>query len=195
MILGGLKHMKLLREPDRAPFLDVVVELLCGAYPADDLDLRFGLPFGEAGSEAAALLLAAKALLGGLAADLDGHAALATRLQAAGVEAAAADWLCARGAAAVLPRRAALRQAQTHAAAEAHHNYLTDFDWQLQYVLSSSTIARLREPLLVLLLRMQAPGGAPREQQLELTEGDLEAALSALDQASSALSAAARKGK
>ena len=69
------------------------------------------------------------------------------------------------------------------------------FGWQLQYVLSSSTIARLREPLLVLLLRMQAPGGAPREQQLELTEGDLEAALSALDQASSALSAASRKGK
>ena len=89
----------------------------------------------------------------------------------------------------MLPRQAALRRAQTHAAAQAHQNYLTDFDWQLQYVLSSSTIASLREPLVLLLLRMQAPGAAPAEQQVELSAQDLDAALSALDQASGALTA------
>ena len=80
-------------------------------------------------------------------------------------------------------RQAALRRAQAHAAAQAHQNYLTDFDWQLQYVLSSSTIASLREPLVLLLLRMQAPGAPSTEQQVELSAKDLDAALSALDQA------------
>ena len=77
----------------------------------------------------------------------------------------------------------------TRTAAQAHQNYLTDFDWQLQYVLSSSTIASLREPLVLLLLRMQAPGAPPTEQQVELSAKDLDAALSALDQASGALTA------
>ena len=189
MVLAGLNLIRLLRECDRASFLDVVVELLCGEYPAADLDARFGLPFAEAGSEAATLLVAAKALLGALSIDLDDHATLAARLQMVGVEAPLAEWLCSYGAAAVLPRQAALRRAQTHAAAQAHQNYLTDFDWQLQYVLSSSTIASLREPLVLLLLRMQAPGAPPAEQQVELGAKDLDAALSALDQASGALTA------
>ena len=189
MVLAGLSLIRLLRESDRGPFLDVVVELLCGEYPAADLDARFGLPFAEAGSEPATLLVAAKALLGALSIDLDGHATLAARLQTAGVEAPLADWLCSYGAAAVQPRQAALRRAQAHAAAQAHQNYLTDFDWQLQYVLSSSTIASLREPLVLLLLRMQAPGAPPTEQQVELSAKDLDAALSALDQASGALTA------
>ena len=189
MVLAGLSLIRLLRESDRGPFLDVVVELLCGEYPAADLDARFGLPFAEAGSEPATLLVAAKALLGALSIDLDGHATLAARLQTAGVEAPLADWLCSYGAAAVQPRQAALRRAQAHAAAQAHQNYLTDFDWQLQYVLSSSTIASLREPLVLLLLRMQAPGAPPTEQQVELSAKDLDAALSALDQASGAVTA------
>ena len=189
MVLAGLSLIRLLRESDRGPFLDVVVELLCGEYPAADLDARFSLPFAEAGSEPATLLVAAKALLGALSIDLDGHVTLAARLQTAGVEAPLADWLCSYGAAAVQPRQAALRRAQAHAAAQAHQNYLTDFDWQLQYVLSSSTIASLREPLVLLLLRMQAPGAPPTEQQVGLSAKDLDAALSALDQASGALTA------
>lgn len=190
MALGGLIKMKLLREADRAPFLDVVVDVLCGSFPSADLDARFSAAFGEEGSEAAQLLLGAKALLCGLAADPDDHAAVAASLQAAGIDAPAVQWLCARGAAAVLPRRDALRRAQRHAAAEAHHDYVHDFDWQLQYVLSSSTLASLREPLLLLLLRIrEAPGGLQREQQLELSEQDLDSALAALDQASSALTA------
>ena len=36
---------------------------------------------------------------------------------------------------------------------------------------------------------MQAPGAAPAEQQVELSAQDLDAALSALDQASGALTA------
>ena len=87
MVLAGLNLIRLLRECDRASFLDVVVELLCGEYPAADLDARFGLPFAEAGSEAATLLVAAKALLGALSIDLDDHATLAARLQMVGVEA------------------------------------------------------------------------------------------------------------
>ena len=84
MVLAGLSLIRLLRESDRGPFLDVVVELLCGEYPAADLDARFDLPFAEAGSEPATLLVAAKALLGALSIDLDGHATLAARLKTAG---------------------------------------------------------------------------------------------------------------
>ena len=60
----------------------------------------------------------------------------------------------------MLPRADALRRAQAAAVAAREASTLTDFDWQLQYVLSSSKLATVREPLLVLELRTRAAGAA-----------------------------------
>ena len=67
---------------------------------------------------------------------------------------------------------------------------LVDHDWELQYVLSSSTSARLNEPLLQLELRTCKPGASDvTTQLLELTESELDSVLEAFAKTSDALRA------
>ena len=65
---------------------------------------------------------------------------------------------------------------------------LVDHTWEVQYVLSSSTSARLNEPLLQLELTTCKPGTTePTTQLLELTEAELDTVLEAFASASDAL--------
>ena len=197
-LLSHLLKLKLLNDADRAPFLDAVAHSLCAAQPASELDARFGAPFSRSGGEAASLLLAARALLLRVASSAYAADGLDAELKAAGLEAGAAAWLREQAEAFVLPRADALRRAQAAAVAAREASTLTDFDWQLQYVLSSSKLATVREPLLVLELRTRAAGAAadaPADaaETVELSRDDLARALETLKEGADALHAARKK--
>ena len=59
----------------------------------------------------------------------------------------------------------------------------TIFGWQLNYVLGSSSISRVQQPLVAVQLaiaKVGSSGGEVRREALELTPGDLDATLAAL---------------
>ena len=132
-LLSHLLKLKLLADADRAPFLDA--SRTASARRSGGLDARFGAPFSRSGGEAASLLLAARALLLRVASGAYAADGLDAELKAAGLGAGAAAWLREQAEAFVLPRADALRRAQAAAVAAREASTLTDFDWQLQYVL------------------------------------------------------------
>ena len=159
---SSLVFLRLLEDDSRALFLPAVAEQLCAASPAADvadvlslsgvfhLNFRVGKP--------AALLHGAKMLLCRVASAAyvfqraDSAAGLHTDLVGAGLDYAAATWVCDAAEAAVLPVAADLRLAQSRVAACGANDCLQDFDWSLWHVFSSSTIAREHVPLVHLEL-------------------------------------------
>ena len=138
-LFAALRKLQLLEESEHEAFFAAVAEQLSLATPVADLEARFKLAFSEAGSEPAALLLAVRAVLNRVAARPyaeGGRASLAGDLVAAGLNQAAAEWICGAGETAALPRAADIRRTQAHAAAATSNSYLEDFDWQARRALA-----------------------------------------------------------
>lgn len=189
----ALKKLSLLDSDDaRAQFFPAVAEMLCAANAspattAAALSERFNVDFSGRHEPAAALLHASKVLLCRIASrahEAEGSsAALSADLAAAGLGAAAATWIVQSAEAACLPIAEELRVAQAHATSAISNDYLQDFDWQLNYVLGSSSISRVQQPLVAVQLAIAkagSSGGEVRQEALELTPGDLDATLAAL---------------
>lgn len=204
-----LELLRLLADDARAAFFAVVAQQLCAVPPllpaeaAQELTEGFGLDFAAPSGEPAELLLVTKLVLvraasrayqrhDGTAAVGEEGAALQSDLVAAGLAPAAAEWVREAAEAAVSPCAEELRVAQSHATAGLSHDYLSDLDWQVNYVLGSSELARVHAPLVQLQLRVrkaEGADGAPPEvtEHLELTPADLDATLDALANARTAL--------
>ena len=77
------------------------------------------------------------------------------------------------------------------------HDYLQDFDWQVNYVLSSSTLSHKPMPLMQLQLRIRKAGGECLEEtnRLELTSSDLDSTIATLAGAGNALRELASSAK
>ena len=200
--LAALSKLSLLTDEGRNAFFAVVASQLCAApQPAEAAaaSLRDGFGLDFTSGEPAALLLGAKVLASRIAsrayqADA-AKAALLADLLAAGLPQAAAEWVREAAEAAVLPCAAQLRLAQGHAAAALSADYLHDFDWQLNHVLASSSIAAVGSPLVQLQLKVRKAGTDEEVvEQLELTPAELDAAISSLGAASSALRSLAEPG-
>ena len=133
LAFAALRKLQLLDESEHEAFFAAVAAHLSHATPVNDLDARFKLGFSEAGSDAAALLMAVTAILNRVAARTyaqGGRAALGADLVAAGLNQAATEWLCGAAEAAALPCAADIRRTQAHVAAALSHSYLEHFDWQ-----------------------------------------------------------------
>lgn len=201
-LLAALHKLSMLDDAGRSAFFVAVASQLSmtpqpTAGGAAAMQEGFGLDFTS--GDPAALLLAAKVVVSRVASKAyegDGaKTALLNDLIAAGLSQGASQWVCEAAEAAVLPCAAQLRLAQGHAAAALSTDYLEDFDWQLNYVLSSSTIAKVGEPLVQLQLKVRKAGtDADTTERLELAPGELDAAIESLGAASSALRALPQPG-
>ena len=204
--LAALSKLSLLDDSGRGAFFGCVASQLCSTSPPvveerlASLHEGFGLDF--ASGEPAALLLAAKLVICRVASrtyeGASAKAALLADLVAAGLPQAAAEWIREAAQAATLPCAAQLRLAQGHAAAAFSSDYLQDFDWQLNYVLASSTQSGLPlvgTPLVQLQLKVRKAGtDAEAIERLELAPAELDAAISTLGAAVSSLRALPEPG-
>lgn len=196
---AALEALRLISDKERGTFITSVAASLATpplppATAAAALD-AFGLDFAI--GEPASLLHSVKVLVLRVASsayqDTGAAASLTADLEAAGLAKAAADWVRETAEAAALPLAAEIRLAQAHAAANLSHDYLQDFDWQVNYVLSSSTLARNRMPLVQLQLRIRKAGmdahGLEVTEQVELRPSELDATIASLASAQNALRA------
>ncbi|KAL1520216.1 hypothetical protein AB1Y20_023686 [Prymnesium parvum] len=192
-VFSALSLLNLLDESLHEHFLEAVASQLALSTTTAELESRFLLPFSEEQSEAHALLTAARALLHrvvGRHYPHGGREALLADLTAAGVSHATADWVCRTGAKAAQPLAADIRRGQVHAVSALSAAYLHDFDWQLNYVLSSNELAIVHEPALALQLQTEDVGqsGSPGEIiSIELKLEELDSMLEALAKANEAL--------
>jgi len=195
MSLSNLKHLAtLLPEARRPAFFEAIAAHLSEAGSAAHLSAVLSKLGLETSDAAPSLILSAKILACRLASGAETSEILSELQNDAGVAASMAQSVLQCAEIAVLSRAEEIVQAQRHAAANAAVPYLVDFDWQLQYVLSSSTIVRQRQPLVVLdLISRQAAHEAETSNVLEHTDGDLTAMLDACDGASGALEAIAKR--
>jgi len=194
--LAALSKLSLLDDVARGTFFVAIVSQLCvpplPVVAAESMQTEFGLDFTN--GEPENLLVASKILISRVAsrpyADASAKHALLADLVDAGLPQAAAEWVREAAEAAVLPCAAQLRRTQGHAAMVDSSDYLLDFDWQLNHVLASSSLAKVHLPLVHLHLKVRRAGiGAETAERFELTPAELDAAISSLGAASIALHA------
>lgn len=203
-LLASLRRLSLLNDDHRAAFFASVASQLCTlpAIPADAaataLQEAYSLDFTS--GEPCALLVAVKVVISRVASssyqEPECKESLLADLMSAGLSKAAAEWVRQAAEAAALPCAAQLRSAQGHAAAALSCDYLADFDWQLNQVLASSTLAKINSPLVQLQLKIRSAGtDSERIEELELSPSELDAAISSLSAASAALRSMPEPGK
>ena len=67
------------------------------------------------------------------------------------------------------------------------HAMLSDFDWSLRLVLSSSKLSGLRTPLVMLKLDRVRADGSIEEKMIEMDESELDSFISSLQKAQKAI--------
>jgi hypothetical protein len=170
-----------------------VIDSACGREVK--YDKEFALPSGGGylGEVVDSLRRAIELLVakGSAEADVSRFRAIVPLIQHACVCAQMSKWLRDQGvdsvtantiAAAVTSRGAELALAAQSNAASIASGTLEDFDWSLRVVLSSSSAARMIEPVVLLTLRTRDASGARSERVIELPSHALDSFLASFDE-------------